>query len=69
MKSNVIDFFDASNRILNRRINECIDTNEAVLDTSDVVLTADDLDYDVTVTDDCIIINTTSVESGEESEF
>ena len=65
MKSNVIDFFDASNRILNRRINECIDTNEAVLDTSDVVLTADDLDYDVTVTDDYLIVQTADKDDGD----
>jgi len=55
---NVIDFQKAKVRINDRKVAECIDTNEAVLDISDVVFTADDLDYDTTVTDDYIIIST-----------
>ena len=55
---NVIDFQKAKVRINDRKVTECIDTNDAVLDISDVVFTADDLDYDTTVTDDYIIIST-----------
>lgn len=57
MKNNVIDFEKAKVRInTNRVIAECVDTHEAVLDISDVVFTADELDYKTTITDDCIII-------------
>ena len=54
--SNVIDFEKAKQRMKEKMEHECIDTHEAVLDISDVVFTAEDLDYDVTVTDDSIII-------------
>ena len=54
--SNVIDFEKAKQRMKEKMEHECIDTHEAVLDLSDVVFTAEDLDYDVTVTDDFIII-------------
>ena len=53
---NVIDFEKAKQRMKEKMEHECIDTHEAVLDLSDVVFTAEDLDYDVTVTDDFIII-------------
>jgi hypothetical protein len=57
--TNVIDFQEARNRrIYERELAECIDTHDAVLDISDVVLTADDLDYDVEITEDSIIIHT-----------
>ena len=54
--NNVIDFEKAKQRMKEKMEHECIDTHEAVLDLSDVVFTAEDLDYDVTVTDDFIII-------------
>ena len=54
--SNVIDFEKAKQRMKEKMEHECIDTHEAVLNISDVVFTAEDLDYDVTVTDDSIII-------------
>ena len=57
--TNVIDFQEAkARRIYERELAECIDTHEAVLDISDVVFTADDLDYDVEITEDHIIIYT-----------
>jgi len=57
--TNVIDFQEAkARRIYERELAECIDTHEAVLDISDVVFTADDLDYDVEITEDHIIIHT-----------
>ena len=37
---------------------EVFDTHDTVLDISNVVFTAEDLDCDTTVTDDYIIINT-----------
>ena len=56
---NVINFQEAKDRRINEReLADCIDTNDAVLDISDIVFTADDLDYDTTITDDYIIINT-----------
>lgn len=56
--SNVINFEKAKQRIKEKMEHECIDTHDAVLDLSDVVFTAEDLDYDVIVTDDCIIVQT-----------
>jgi len=57
--NNVIDFQEAkARRIYERELAECIDTHEAVLNISDVVFTADDLDYDVDITEDYIIIHT-----------
>jgi len=56
---NVINFQEAKDRRINEReLPEVVDTYDAVLDISDVVFTADDLDYDTTITDDYIIINT-----------
>jgi len=54
--SNVIDFEKAKQRMKEKMEHECIDTHEAVLDLSDVVLVSDHFDYGVTVTDDSIII-------------
>jgi len=66
MKNNVIDFQEAkARRIYERDITECLDTHDAVLDISDVVFTADDLDYDVDVTEDYIIIHTTDKNNGD----
>ena len=44
---------------------EVFDTHDTVLDISNVVFTAEDLDYDTTVTDDYIIINTQPKDSEE----
>jgi len=67
--NNVIDFQEAkARRIYERELAECVDTHEAVLDLSDVVFTADDLDYDVDITEDYIIIHTNE-KSKEESDI
>jgi hypothetical protein len=55
--NNVIDFERARARLRGPSEHEVLDTHDAVLDLSDVVLTADHFDYDVTVTDDLIIIS------------
>jgi len=63
---NVIDIEKAREaRRLRDELPQVVDTHEAVLDISDVVFTADDLDYDTTITDDYIIINTKPKDSEE----
>jgi hypothetical protein len=63
--SNVIDFEKAKRRMKEKMEHECIDTHEAVLDLSDVVLVEDHF-HNVTVTDDSIVIHTIG-ETKEES--
>jgi len=66
MNDKVIDIEKAREaRRLRDEPPEVLDTHDAVLDISDVVFTADDLDYDTTVTDDYIIINTKPKDSEE----
>jgi len=66
MNDKVIDIEKAREaRRLRDELPEVLDTHDAVLDISDVVFTADDLDYDTTVTDDYIIINTKPKDSEE----
>jgi len=66
MNKNVIDIEKAREARRSRDVlPEVLDTHDAVLDISDVVFTADDLDYDTTVTDDYIIINTRPKDSEE----
>ena len=62
---NVIDFQTAKEN--RRKVTEVLDTHDAVLDISDVVFTADDIDYNTTITDDYIIIETQPKEGKKES--
>jgi hypothetical protein len=65
MGNNVIDFQKAKNQ--RAEVTEVLDTHDAVLDVSNVVFTADDIDYDTTITDDYIIIETQLKEEKEET--
>ena len=62
---NVIDFQTAKEN--RRKATEVLDTHDAVLDISDVVFTADGIDYNTTITDDYIIIETQPKEGKKET--
>jgi len=63
--NNVIDFQTAKKA--HQRVTDVLDTHDAVLDISDVVFTADDIDYNTTITDDYIIIETQPKEEKKET--
>jgi len=63
--NNVIDFQTAKKAY--QRVMDVLDTHDAVLDISDVVFTADDIDYNTTITDDYIIIKTQPKEEKKET--